>query len=215
MPQRLRWFMSSHNTPVLRVQGRGPAHNHQPSASVSSSLCCQRKDLIYLFIFSPSRPFRAQVSLQIFACASLTLEQCCRGCWWTWGGVELWGQLCALPSSLLSCYQRKLRSPSWVGIVRFSSQMSHQQWRVQVHFAFRTLCLLGVHLINPNSLSVHKSRPFHSSKLKFLVDASVNEDMKSLLKSLGFVIQNDFVFYIFNRHWEIKLNSSHFNCGLD
>lgn len=72
MPERLWWFMSSHNTPVLSAQGRDTAHNHQPSASVSICLCCQRKDLIYLFIFIPYRPFRAQVSLQRFYCLCFT-----------------------------------------------------------------------------------------------------------------------------------------------
>lgn len=46
-------------------------------------------------------------------------------------------------------------------------------------------------------LAFHKSRPFHNSALKFLVDASM-DDMKSHLKSLGFIIQNDFVFCIIN-----------------
>lgn len=101
-----------------------------------------------------------------------------------------------LRSALCLTLQRKLRCSGWVGLVRFSSQMSHQQW-VQLHFACPTPCFLGVHLIGRNSISFHKSRPFHNSALKFLVDTSL-DNMKSLLKSLGFVIQSDFVFHILN-----------------
>lgn len=47
---------------------------------------------------------------------------------------------------------KQLRRSGWVGFVRLSSQMSHQQWRVQLHSAFATLGPSG---LAPNQPKQH------------------------------------------------------------
>lgn len=116
----------------------------------------------------------------------------CGGHWWTSVWVKLWGQLWASASTLpcLEFQPRKTQVLNLDGSCDASQPdvppegSVEQQWGVWLLFTVLPLCLLDMHLINWNSISFHKFRPFCNSALKFLVDMSLN-DLKKSLKTTG------------------------------